>query len=193
MTAYTIFLALVALERLGELVLSRRHQAALQRERQRVYAEPMFAAMVALHVGVFAAAWCEVYFLNRPFLWWAGGPAAVLFVLATALRWWVILTLGQQWTVRVVAGSTLTIRTDEPFRYIRHPNYLGVLLEVASIPLIHTAYLTAIVFTVANWMVLSRRMTFEEQALMQNSDYLARMGNKPRLFGASRKAGHFAK
>jgi len=71
--------------------------------------------------------------------------------------------------------------TTGPFRFVRHPNYTGVILEMISLPLIHTAWITAIVTSLAYFLVLSKRIRAEEGVLMANPEYRAAMGGKPRF------------
>ena len=72
-----------------------------------------------------------------------------------------------------------------PYRYVRHPNYLAVVVEVAALPLVHTAWWTAVFFSVANAFVLRQRIRAEEAALDEASDYRERLGEKPRFFPAA--------
>ena len=173
MTAYEGFLLVIAIERLLELALSKRHERALLSAGQSVTLEPMFLVMVLVHAGVLVA--------DRPFDPLVGSAAITLFMFATALRWWTIRTLGGQWTVRVVSGLSIQVRTNGPFRHVRHPNYLGVLLEVIAIPLVHSAYVSAIVFGAVNLWVVLRRIRLEEAALSAHSDYQHEMRGRARL------------
>ena len=87
-------------------------------------------------------------------------------VLATqALRWWCIATLGHRWNTRVVVVPGLSRITHGPYRWLRHPNYVAVVLEGAALPLVHTAWATALTFTVLNAALLRVRLRVEEQAL----------------------------
>jgi methyltransferase len=98
-----------------------------------------------------------------------------------ALRYWAISTLGDRWTTRifVVPGEPPVV--GGPYRYLRHPNYLAVIAEVAALPLVHTAWLTAGLGSLANALVLRARIRAEEAALSQASDYLEKLGGRPRF------------
>jgi methyltransferase len=181
MTAFELFLVGIGVERLLELVLSKRHERTLLSEGQAISVEPMFILMVAVHAGVLIASALEVRLGHRPFDSITGYLAIALFLGATGLRWWTIQTLGEQWTVRVISGQKLRVRTEGPFRYVRHPNYLGVLLEVVAIPLIHGAYVSAIFFGLLNLWVVLRRIRLEESALGSQSDYGRSMNGRARL------------
>jgi methyltransferase len=82
-----------------------------------------------------------------------------------ALRWWCVHTLGPQWNTRIVVVPKLALVARGPYRLLRHPNYVAVVLEVAALPLVHTAWVTAIVFSVLDAMVLSIRIPAEQRAL----------------------------
>jgi methyltransferase len=168
--------------RLVELRLSRRHQRQLAAGGAAPLPEPVFPAMVALHTGILAAAVAEVLFLGRPFAAALAIPAVALVVLANALRFWVIATLGVQWQVRVVASTpALGVVTRGPYRFIRHPNYVAVFVELAALPLVHGAWLTALGGALLHVAVLRRRIGLEESVLMADESYRRAFEGKPRF------------
>ena len=179
--AFLILLALVGLERLMELQLSRRHQHELANSGARKHRDPQYCWMIALHTGVLIGAALEVILLDRPFIGWLAFLALIFFALATALRWWVIRTLGIHWNTEVVDSARLGVITSGPFRWIRHPNYLGVFVELISLPLIHTAWITAIFAAVGDIVVLRNRLSIEERLLDAVPAYRAAMAGKPRF------------
>ncbi len=124
-----------------------------------------YPLMVALHAGVLAAGLAEVWLLGRPFLPGLGFPMLALVAATMALRWWVVATLGRRWTTRVVVLAGAPRVERGPFRLLRHPNYLAVAVEVFALPLVHTAWLTALVFGVADLALLAHRIRVEEAAL----------------------------
>ena len=81
---------------------------------------------------------------------------AVLFVFANFLRWWVIRTLAGYWNVEVMASSRCGVVTSGPYRWVRHPNYVAVVAELFALPMMHTAWITALVGTAANLEILRR-------------------------------------
>jgi methyltransferase len=89
----------------------------------------------------------------------------VLVIAAQALRWWCIATLGGQWSTRVVVVPGLPLVTSGPYRLMRHPNYLAVVVEGFALPLVHSAWLTAAVFSACNLALLRVRVRVEERAL----------------------------
>jgi methyltransferase len=162
---FLALLAAVAAERLGELVLSRRHERALRARGAVESGAGHYPLMVAVHAALFAGAAAEVWFLDRPFLPWLGGPMLVVVALTMALRYWVVATLGERWTTRVLVLPGAPIVAAGPFRFLRHPNYLAVAVEVFALPLVHTAWWTSLGCGVANLMVLARRIRVENTAL----------------------------
>jgi methyltransferase len=179
--AFLILLACVGAERLLELQVSRRHQRDLATCGARKQNDPQYRWMIALHAGVLIGAALEVTLLHRPFIVWLAIPALLLFVFATFLRWWVIRTLGVHWNTEVVDSAALGVVSDGPFRWIRHPNYLGVIVEVIALPLIHTAWITAAFAAVGNACVLRNRLRVEESVLDAVPAYRTSMSRKPRF------------
>jgi len=105
----------------------------------------------------------------------------LLFAAANLVRWWVIRALGEHWNVQVVDSTKLGFVASGPFRYVRHPNYAAVFLEMLALPLIHTAWITALAGAIAHAIVLSLRLSVEDPVLLSNPDYAAAMGSKPRF------------
>ncbi len=183
---FLALLALVGLTRLAELGISRRHQGELARHKIVRRSEPRYAWMVAVHAGVLAGAALEVIWLRRPFVVALAAPAAALFLLATGLRWWAIRALGAHWNVQVMDSASLGVVATGPFRWVRHPNYLGVFIEMAALPLIHGAWITALTGAAGNALVLRNRLRVEEPVLESHPEYRAAMSGKarflPRIF-----------
>jgi methyltransferase len=160
---FVALVAGVAGLRLAELVRSRRHEAAL-RARGAVSHPGQLGWMVGVHVAWLAAMPAEVWLLARPFRWAVAGPALGVFLAGLLLRRWAIRTLGPRWTVKVMTLPEPLVNAG-PYRWLRHPNYLGVALEIAALPLVHGAFLTALGGSVANGLVLWRRIRVEDRAL----------------------------
>jgi methyltransferase len=185
--AFLGLLIAVALLRGVELVISRRHQRRLEAQGISRASEPHYRWMVLLHAAVLVGAALEVLLLHRPFIPVLAILMGALFTLANALRWWVIRTLGTHWNVQVMDSVSLGVITRGPFRFVRHPNYAAVFIELAALPLVHTAWITALAGSAGHAWVLSRRLAVEEAVLLRNADYRATMAHRPRfvprLFG----------
>jgi methyltransferase len=180
--AYLALLLLVAALRIFELRVSRRHQEHMVSRGAKKIVDPKFRWMVLVHTGVLLGSACEVVFLRRPLIPLLAVVMAALFLAANAMRWWVIRTMGQHWNVQVVDSTQLGVVTAGPFRYVRHPNYAAVFVEMLALPLIHTAWITATLGAFAHVIVLMQRLTAEERVLLANADYRAAMGGKSRFF-----------
>ena len=178
---YLTLLAAVGLLRLVELRISRQHQERMLSQGAVRVPEPHFKWMVVVHTGVLVGAALEVVLLRRPFLPFLGATMFVLFLASNLMRLWVVRTLGNLWSVQVMDSTRIGVVTTGPFRFVRHPNYTGVILEMISLPLIHTAWITALATSVGYAFALSLRLRAEEKVLMANPEYRAAMGHKPRF------------
>ena len=179
-TWYFALLVGVAFLRVAELWFSRRHQVRLLAAGGKKVAEPCYPLMVVVHAGLFVASALEVWLYQRPFVPALGLPMLSLLALCLAGRIWVWHSLGEQWNVQVVI-STQPVVDWGPYRYVRHPNYCIVIVEMFALPLVHSAFLTALVFSVLNATILWQRIRREEAALLTRSEYRAKMGLKPRF------------
>ncbi|MFN8169678.1 MAG: isoprenylcysteine carboxyl methyltransferase family protein [Candidatus Nanopelagicales bacterium] len=162
---YLVLLGLVALERLAELVVSTRNARRAKAMGGVETGQGHYPAMVALHTGLLVGCAVEVVALDRPFLPWLGWPMLALVVASQALRWWCIRTLGVRWNTRVIVVPGLPLVTGGPYRWLRHPNYVAVVVEGIALPLVHTAWVTAVLFTALNIPLLAVRLRCEEAAL----------------------------
>lgn len=158
--------ALVAAQRLLELRLSRRNERRVRARGAMEYGRAHYPAMVALHAAWLLSTLVEGALRGPDFpeLWYV--PLA-LFLLAQPLRYWAILSLGESWNVRVLVVPGARRLRRGPYRYLSHPNYLVVAVEVAAFPLIFGAWKTALVFTALNAAFLYVRIRTEERALRE--------------------------
>ncbi len=159
------FILLVGAERLTELVVSRRHVAWSLARGGREFAPGHYPAMVALHAGLLLGAVVEVLAFRRPFLPWLGWPMLVIVLATQALRWWCVRTLGHRWNTRIVLVPGEPLVTAGPYQWLRHPNYVAVVAEGVALPLVHTAWVTALFFTALNAWLLTVRISAENAAL----------------------------
>ncbi|MCV7347882.1 isoprenylcysteine carboxyl methyltransferase family protein [Mycolicibacterium rhodesiae] len=165
MTWYVLLVAAVALERLAELVVAKRNLAWSRTQGGVEFGASHYPLMVVLHTGFLAGALVEVIALHRPFLPALGWPMLTIVVGAQVLRWWCITTLGRQWNTRVVVIPGAARVEGGPYRFFNHPNYVAVVAEGIALPLVHTGWITALVFTVLNAALLRTRIRTENAAL----------------------------
>ena len=179
--SYTALVALVAVMRLIELGISRRNIIRLKARGAIEVGRSLYPWMVTVHTAFLVACVAEVWLFERPFFPQLAVFALGSMVAAAALRIWVMATLGERWSTRVFVLPERAPVTAGPFRRLRHPNYLAVVVEFVALPMVHTAWLTALVFSLANSVVLHRRIRTEEDALAETGDYLTHMGDRPRM------------
>jgi methyltransferase len=163
--AYMVLIALIAIQRVWELGVSTRHFRALKARGAVEVGGGHYPWMVTLHTAFLVSCVAEVWLLDRPWRPVMAVFAMLILGAALMLRWWTLATLGERWTTRVVVVPGEELVTSGPYRWLRHPNYLVVVMEIAAIPMVHCAWLTAAVFTIANLVLLRERIRVEEGAL----------------------------
>ena len=163
--AYLV-LALVTLQRLGELLLAERNTRRLLAKGAHEVARGHYPYMVAVHAGWLAALW-----LLGP-----GPPIHVIPLIVYAalqvVRVWVIATLGERWTTRIIVLPGAPPVRSGPYRWLRHPNYAVVIAEIAVLPLAFGAVAIAFAFSAANLVLVARRIRIEDAALAVQPDPL---------------------
>ena len=157
--AAVLILSLVTVQRLAELGLSNRNTQRLLNQGAVEIGRGHYSLLVAVHIAWLAALW-----------WWAPGqpinwPLLMVFALLQLARVWVIATLGPRWTTRIIVLPDAPLVRGGPYRFIDHPNYLIVALEIAVLPLVFGLVGWALVFSILNAAVLSVRIRAENQAL----------------------------
>lgn len=166
MIAYLALVGAVAAERIVELVVSKRHAEWAFARGGVEYGRSHYPVMALVHAALLVSCAVEVLVADRPFLPWLGWPMVAIVLTTQGLRWWCVATLGLQWNTRVIVVPGYPLVAQGPYRRMRHPNYLAVTVEVAALPLVHTAWVTAVVFSIANAvLLLGFRIPVEESAL----------------------------
>lgn len=159
MTALYLSVALVAMQRLTELVWARRNLERLRARGGIEYGAAHYPLIVVLH-----AAWLAAMVLFLPADAAPRPALLVLYVLLQPLRYWAIASLGEFWTTRVIVVPDAQPVRRGPYRYIRHPNYLVVALEIPLLPAAFGAWMVAAVFGVLNLALLAHRIGVERAA-----------------------------
>jgi len=162
---YYLFILVVGAERLVELVVSRRNAQWSIANGGKEFGQRHYPVMVTMHTLLLVSCMVEVWTWHRPFLPWLGWPMVLVVVLSTVVRWWCAATLGKHWNPRVIVIPGAPLVHRGPYRWVHHPNYAAVTAEVAALPLVHSAWVTAIVFSIANALVLNVRIRAENTAL----------------------------
>jgi len=162
---YTLLIVAVGLERLAELVVSKRNARWSIEHGGVETGQGHYPVMVVLHTGLLLGCLAEVWLLRPPFVPVLGFTMLALALASQALRWWCIATLGRQWNTRVIVVPGLPRVTGGPYRFFSHPNYVAVVVEGFALPLVHTAWITALVFSACNAVLLTVRIRTENRAL----------------------------
>ncbi len=178
---YLALLGVVILERLIELLVARRNEAWVRARGAVEVGAGHYPFMVVQHAAFLVACPLEVWFFDRPFIPVLGFSMLAVLIGTMVLRYWTVRTLGNRWTTRILCVPGLPPVTGGPFRFLRHPNYVAVIFEIAALPLIHSAWVTALVFSVANGFLLRIRIRTEERALEEYNHYLAEFQEIPRM------------
>jgi len=165
--AFSALVAIIAIQRVWELGVSTRHFRALKARGAIEVGTGHYPWMVALHAAFLVSCVAEVWLLDRP--WRPGLALCAVLILGAALtlRWWTLATLGERWTTRVLVIPGEELVSSGPYRWLRHPNYLVVVMEIAAIPMVHGAWLTAVDFSIVNLVLLRERVQVEERALVR--------------------------
>lgn len=179
--AFTAVVALVAAQRLWELRRSAAHEASLRAAGGREHAPEHMAWMRALHGGWLAAMVVEVWLARPSPPGYVTLGALAVFVVGQALRVAAMRELGTRWTVKIITLPGRRAIDTGVFSYVRHPNYLGVVLEIAALPCAGGAYATAVLASLLNGLLLRARIAAEERALSEDCGYDSALGGRPRF------------
>lgn len=162
---FTALVGLVGLERVAELVVATRNARWSLARGGVESGRGHYPVMVVLHTALLVGAVVEAWARRPEFVPALGWPMLALALGAQALRWWCIATLGPRWNTRVIVVPGLPLVRRGPYRWFSHPNYVAVVVEGFALPLVHSAWITAAVFTVLNAALLTVRVRTENRAL----------------------------
>jgi methyltransferase len=171
----------VIFQRLFELRISKNNEAYILSKGGEIYNDNLLGAVKVLQVSWWIAAITEVWYFDRPFNFALASVCLSITLLGQLLRYLSMKALKRCWTLPIMTLPRMSVVDRGIYRYLRHPNWLGVILEIAALPLIHGAYLTAIIFSIANALLMRQRVQTEEQALAKNSNYSIIFANRPRF------------
>jgi methyltransferase len=165
MVWYVLLVGTVALERLAELVVAERNRAWSRAHGGVEFGARHYPSMVMLQMALLVGCPVEAIAGQRPFIPSLGWLMLAIVLAAQSLRWWCIATLGRQWNTRVIVVPGAGRVTSGPYRFLSHPNYVAVIAEGVALPLVHTAWMTALVFSALNAVLLTTRIKVENAAL----------------------------
>lgn len=167
---FYIILSIVIVQRLLELVIAKRNEKNMRAQGAYEVGASHYPLMILLHVSFFISLLIEVNTFNL-----TPSPLFLLFLImflcVQGLRVWCLTSLGSFWNTKIIVLPGTHVVTKGPYKYLRHPNYLVVSMEIALLPLMFEAYFTAICFTILNAIMLSIRIPTEERALKEATNY----------------------
>ena len=164
MTFFIIFLSIIIIQRISELILSKRNENYLISKGAIEYDKEGYKYIVLMHNLFFISVITEFVFLERQLNeYWK--VLLIIFICTQLLRYWAIFTLGKRWNTKILVLPDIEPIRSGLYKYLKHPNYIAVVIEIAVIPLLFSCYFTAIIFSVLNLLVLNRRIRIEEKAL----------------------------
>ncbi|MFD1707200.1 isoprenylcysteine carboxyl methyltransferase family protein [Siminovitchia sediminis] len=170
MVFFISVLVLVVFQRLSELVWAKRNERWMKERGAAEYGKSHYPWMVFIHISFFISLIIEVTFLHRePSSYWP--VFLVIFLLVQGIRIWILVSMGRYWNTKIIVLPGSETIKKGPFRYMRHPNYFVVTIELAVLPLMFQAYWTAVLFFIFNQVILSVRIAEEEKALRKYTDY----------------------
>ena len=178
---FTGIVVAVILQRMIEVGISDRNKSKILQQGGREHGDNLLGAVKVLQVSWWIAMMVEVWYLDRPFIPVLAVIAIAATIAGQVLRYLSMQALQWRWTLPIMTVPGMPVVKSGLYRYLRHPNWLGVILEIAFLPLIHSAYVTAIAFSLANAWLMSRRIQTEERALAENTNYEIAFAQKPRF------------
>ncbi|KKK37705.1 hypothetical protein WQ57_13025 [Mesobacillus campisalis] len=167
---FFLFIGFIIIQRLTELAIARKNEKWMKSQGGLEFGSGHYPAMVMIHSAFILSTIAEVVILDRELsAFWP--LLIVLFVLTQLMRVWALLSLGPFWNTKIIVLPGAKVVKKGPYRFIKHPNYVIVALELIVIPLMFNAYWTAAVFTLLNMIILSVRIPEEEKALASLTQY----------------------
>jgi methyltransferase len=164
MIFFWIFFAFLISQRVLELLLAKRNEQIVKSKGALEFDRDGYRYIVAMHVAFFISIVLEKFLLQRELnRFWV--LFLFIFLAAQIVRYWAISSLGIYWNTKILVVPDSRRTTKGPYRYLKHPNYVAVTVEIAVIPLIFSCYLTSILFSIINLILIRRRIEIEENAL----------------------------
>ncbi|KIL52864.1 isoprenylcysteine carboxyl methyltransferase family protein [Jeotgalibacillus campisalis] len=166
---YFIFI-LVVVQRLVELVAAKRNERWMKSQGAFEAGASHYPFMLALHIGFFLSLLVETILFDRslsPF--WP--LLLTLFLVAQGFRIWCLVSLGKYWNTKILILPGANVVRKGPYKWLKHPNYVVVTIELLILPLLFQAFVTAVLFSLLNGLMLAVRIPTEERALKGSTNY----------------------
>ncbi|WP_273126052.1 isoprenylcysteine carboxyl methyltransferase family protein [Bacillus weihaiensis] len=168
---FYFFFALLVFQRVGELVIAKKNEKWMVKRGALEHGQEHYPFIVLLHIAFLLSLFLEVILFEKQIvnLWYF---VIALLAITQLIRYWALISLGQYWNTKIMIVPNDVVVCKGPYRFIRHPNYIVVAIELLFIPLLFQAYATAIIFTLLNIGMMTIRIPAEEKALSQHTNYL---------------------
>jgi len=167
---FTLIFIIIIIQRLVELFIAKRNETWMRSQGAYEVGARHYPFMVLMHIAFFISLLIEVTIVNRPLpAYWLA--LLILFITVQILRVWCLLSLGKFWNTKIIILPGADVVMRGPYRFIRHPNYLIVTIELLVLPLMFNAFITATIFSILNIWMLSVRIPTEEKALKEATNY----------------------
>ncbi|MCY9190729.1 isoprenylcysteine carboxyl methyltransferase family protein [Bacillus mojavensis] len=163
---FWMLITVLTAQRAAEMAVARRNEQKVKKQGAIECGERHYPYIITMHILFFLSLITEVLLLHKqPSSWWSGIAAAILAV--QAIRYWALCSLGAYWNTKILVVPGAELVKKGPYKWLKHPNYTVVVLEIILIPLLYQAYFTMCLFSLLNAVMLSVRIRAEEQALRE--------------------------
>ena len=166
---FYLILAFVIIQRIVELFIAKKNEKLMLAKGAYEVGATHYPFMILLHISFFVCLLIEVIYIKS--FATLNYNLLIVFLLLQLLRVWCLVSLGPFWNTKIIILPGAEVVVKGPYSFMRHPNYLVVCLEIAVLPLMFQAYVTAICFTILNVIILSIRISIEEKALKEATNY----------------------
>ncbi|MCY8855740.1 isoprenylcysteine carboxyl methyltransferase family protein [Bacillus atrophaeus] len=165
---FWLFILILAVQRIAEIIVAKQNEQKVKKQGAIEYGEGHYPYIVLMHVLFFVSLICEVLLLHKePSSWWIGILTAI--ILVQGVRYWALLSLGAHWNTKILVVPDAELIKKGPYKWLKHPNYAVVMVEIVLLPLLYGAYWTLILFTILNAFMLSVRIRVEDKALREHA------------------------
>jgi methyltransferase len=167
---FNILFLLLIFQRISELFIAKRNEKWLLKRGGVEHGSEHYPYIVALHILFLLSLFLEVTSFHKELtnLWYLLFP---ILTLTQLLRYWSVCSLGYFWNTKIIIAPDEKVVSKGPYQYLKHPNYVVVAIEIFLIPLLFQAYLTALLFTILNFVMMTVRIPIEEKALRTHTNY----------------------
>ncbi|TLF64883.1 isoprenylcysteine carboxyl methyltransferase family protein, partial [Bacillus spizizenii] len=161
---FWLLIAILIAQRAAEMAVARQNEQKVKKQGAIEFGESHYPYIIIMHILFFLSLIAEVLLMNKqPSSWWIGIAAAILIV--QAVRYWALCSLGAYWNTKILVVPGAELVKKGPYKWMKHPNYTVVILEILLIPLLYQAYVTMCLFSIVNAVLLTVRIRTEDKAL----------------------------